>query len=221
MVILLFSPFANTMISARGLQFSYQPSQVFKYPDIQCNVGETLLVQGASGCGKSTLLHLLAGLMKPSSGSVIVNGTDLCQLNNKKLDVFRGKEIGIITQRFHFIESVSVEDNIRAAGYFSGKPVDEAFLKAIILSLKINTLMDRKPLDLSIGEQQRVCIARAVVNRPSLLLADEPTSSLDDKNCQEVARILSSLAKESGAALIIVTHDERLKRIFPHQITLT
>lgn len=208
------------MISATGLQFSYQPSHVFKYPDIQCTVGETLLVQGASGCGKSTLLHLLAGLIKPSTGSVILNGTDLCQLNNKKLDVFRGKEIGIITQRFHFIESVSVEDNIRSAGYFSGKPVDEAFLKAIIQSLKISTLMDRKPLDLSIGEQQRVSIARAVVNCPSLLLADEPTSSLDDNNCQEVARILSGLAKESGAALIIVTHDERLKRLFPHQITL-
>jgi ABC-type lipoprotein export system ATPase subunit len=209
------------MVSAKGLQFSYQPSQVFTYPDIQCDTGESLLVQGASGCGKSTLLHLLAGLLKPTMGNVIIKGIDLHHLNDRKLDTFRGKEIGIITQRFHFIESISVEDNIRAAGYFSGKPIDEQFLKSIIDSLKINGLMKIKPLDLSIGEQQRVSIARAVVNRPSLLLADEPTSSLDDRNCHEVAQILTSLAKDSGASLIIVTHDERLKRKYPHQISLT
>lgn len=209
------------MISAKGLQFSYQPSQVFKYPDIQCGAGESLLIQGASGCGKSTLLHLLAGLIKPNKGNVFIKGTDLHHLDNRHRDIFRGKEIGIITQRFHFIESISVEDNIRAAGYFSGKQLDEQFMTSIIHSLKINGLMKRKPLDLSIGEQQRVSIARAVVNRPSLLLADEPTSSLDDRNCHEVAQILASLAKDSGAALIIVTHDERLKKVFPHQISLT
>jgi putative ABC transport system ATP-binding protein len=209
------------MIKIQGLTFNYKGGKIFHYPDFRCTKGEALLIKGKSGCGKTTLLHLIAGILQPQSGDVVIDGTSLSTLKGVAADQFRGQHIGFILQRFHFIDAISVEDNIRAAAYFSGKKVDDNYLLQLSKTLGIKDLLSRKPKSLSLGEQQRVSIARAVINRPSIVLADEPTSSLDDDNCMEVVQLLKDTATQNESALIVVTHDERLKKVFTHQISLT
>lgn len=209
------------MIQTQGLTFNYQGGKIFQYPDFRCAKGEALLIKGKSGCGKTTLLHLIAGILQPQSGIVTINDTQLTSLRGATADQYRGQHVGFILQRFHFIDAISVEDNIRAAAFFSGKKVDDNYLLQLSKILGIKDLLSRKPKSLSLGEQQRVSIARAVINRPSIVLADEPTSSLDDDNCMEVIQLLKDTATQNESALIVVTHDERLKKVFPKQISLT
>lgn len=213
--------FDLSMIQTTNLQYAYSKKMAFQFPDISCEAGEKLLIKGKSGCGKTTLLHLLAGLLTPSKGSVNIRGNILSELSEKEKDQFRGKHIGLISQRFHFINAISVEDNIRAAAYFSGKSIDANKLLQITDFLSIKHLLSRKTTSLSIGEQQRVCIARSIINAPAVLLADEPTSSLDDDNCREVIHILETLCDQHGTALVVVTHDHRLDEYFDHTIQLS
>jgi len=209
------------MIQTTNLQFSYSKKSTFQFPDIHCEAGGKLLIRGKSGCGKTTLLHLLAGILTPSQGAVNIKGKSLSELSEQERDQFRGAHIGLIPQRFHFINSISVEDNIRAAAYFSGKSIDANKLLQITDFLSIKHLLSRKPANLSPGEQQRVCIARAIINAPAVLLADEPTSSLDDDNCREVIQLLETLCHQQGTALVVVTHDHRLDAYFDHPIRLS
>jgi putative ABC transport system ATP-binding protein len=137
------------------------------------------------------------------------------------LDAFRGKHIGIIFQQSHLIKSLNVEENLEAAQYLSGEKQNSEKVKTILERLNLGAKLKAKPSKLSQGEQQRVAIARALVNSPQLILADEPTSSLDDINCTEVVNLLLEQSKESGATLIIVTHDGRLKSMFENKIELT
>jgi ABC-type lipoprotein export system ATPase subunit len=208
------------MIHTHHLEYSYSSPQVFHYPDLCCSGGEKLLIKGKSGCGKTTLLHLLSGVLTPSAGSIVVDGTDITSLSESARDAFRGQNIGIVPQRFHFIQSISIEDNIRASAFFSGKSIDANKLLQITDYLGIKKILSRKPAQLSPGEQQRVCVARAIIHSPKILLADEPTSSLDDDNCSEVIRLLDGLASEFQTALIVVTHDQRLETYFDRQIHL-
>lgn len=209
------------MIKTSALQFSYQPGRSFRYPDLECPGGGKLLIKGKSGCGKTTLLHLLSGVLKPGSGTVAVNSTDLSSLNGKAMDHFRGQYIGLIPQRFHFIPSVSVEDNIRLPAYFSDKTLAANRLLELCDQLSIRGLLGRKPGLLSPGEQQRVAIARALAHAPSVVLADEPTSSLDDDNAREVLRLLEQACQMQQTALIVVTHDNRLESHFTEIIQLS
>jgi putative ABC transport system ATP-binding protein len=142
-------------------------------------------------------------------------------LSEYKLDAFRGKNIGIIFQQSHLIKSLNVEENLEAAQYLSGEKQNTDKVKTILERLNLGAKLKAKPSKLSQGEQQRVAIARALVNSPQLILADEPTSSLDDINCTEVVNLLLEQSKESGATLIIVTHDGRLKSMFENKIELT
>lgn len=203
-----------------NLSFSYNNQANFDFPNLVCNASETLLITGNSGKGKTTLLHLLAGLLLPKTGEIIIDETNICKLSDKKLDAFRGKNIGLILQQSHFIASLNVLENIVLASWLATgkKATDKA--KKLLVELDLQNQMYKLPSQLSIGQQQRVSIARALINEPKLLLADEPTSSLDDENARIVAHLLQKLAKEYNAALVIVTHDQRLKEKFTNQINL-
>jgi putative ABC transport system ATP-binding protein len=208
------------MIHSKALNFCYGTNQSFDFPDITCSQGEHLLILGQSGCGKTTLLHLMAGLLRPVKGVIKVGTTDLSNLSEQQLDTFRGNNIGIVFQQSHLIKALTVEENLQAAQYLSGNSQDTNSIKTLLAKLNLEQKLKSKPHHLSIGEQQRVSIARALINDPLLILADEPTSSLDDKNCNEVIDLLLSQSKASNASLIIVTHDVRLKQRFEHQILL-
>jgi putative ABC transport system ATP-binding protein len=208
------------MIAIQGLRFQYPQGPSFSFPDFRCDAGEHLLILGESGRGKTTLLHLLAGLIKPTGGEIMINNTDTAKLSNAALDRFRGQHIGIIFQTAHFVESLSVIDNLMLSPFLSGKNASREAALTALKRLNIEQKASNKPRNLSVGEQQRVAIARAVFHQPAVILADEPTSALDDHNAQEVLKMLEEQAKLSGAALIIVTHDKRLKDHFSKQITL-
>ena len=209
------------MITTHNLIFSYSDTQKFHFPDINCPNGQTLLITGNSGTGKTTLLHLLGGLLKPSEGSIQINKQDVLSLNAAQLDAFRGASIGMILQKSFFIEALSVLDNVVLASWIANKEKNKEKALSILDNLGLKDHVHKLPSQLSIGQQQRVNIARALINNPSVILADEPTSSLDDENALIVARLLSNLAETYQSSLIIVTHDQRLKTLFNHQITLS
>ena len=208
------------MLNASGIRFSYGEEQSFDFPSITCQQGKPLLILGESGKGKTTLLHLLGGILKAQSGSIVVGETDLCSLSTQQLDRFRGKHIGLIFQVSHFVSSLSVKENLLMAQYLAGEPKDGKKVEALLQDMGLADKFSQKPFRLSQGQQQRVAIARALVNKPKLILADEPTSSLDDSNCFRVIDILEQQAAEIEAALVIVTHDHRLTEKFPHQLLL-
>ncbi|MES2486696.1 MAG: ATP-binding cassette domain-containing protein [Bacteroidota bacterium] len=208
------------MISTKSLHFSYGKGTYFNFPDINAPKGESLLITGGSGKGKTTLLHLLGGLLRPKSGEVIIEDTNIATLSEKKLDHFRGKNIGLVLQQSYFVASLTVLENVVLASWLANGKQATDKAKQLLEQLGLKDQMQKLPSQLSIGQQQRVSIARALINEPKLLLADEPTSSLDDENAVTVADMLSTLAKQFGTALVIVTHDQRLKDRFPNQISL-
>jgi len=208
------------MLKTQGLTFSYSSDQSFIFPDLQSDPQHPLLILGASGQGKTTLLHLLAGLLRPESGTIFIGDTDITQLSTHALDTFRGKNIGLIFQEAHFAASLNVKENLLMAQYFAGVKQQPDRVVQILDRLSLGEKLDQKTYRLSIGQQQRVAIARALINQPQLILADEPTSSLDDPNCYQVVELLEEQALEANATLVIVTHDKRLKDRFPRSITL-
>lgn len=209
------------MIRTKDLRFSYGKGTAFNFPDIKSGNGETLLITGGSGKGKTTLLHLLGGLLRPESGEIYIEDTNIAGLSENKLDHFRGKNVGLILQQSYFVASLTVLENVVLASWLAtGKEATEK-AKQLLGHLDLQDQLHKLPSRLSIGQQQRVSIARAIINEPKLLLADEPTSSLDDDNAFKVADMLSSLAKEYNTALVIVTHDQRLKDRFANQISLS
>jgi lipoprotein-releasing system ATP-binding protein len=208
------------MLETKNLSFFYNKDTQFSFPELKCNSSETLLITGNSGKGKTTLLHLLAGLLRPKKGEIILENTNIALLSERELDQFRGKNIGLILQQSHFIASLSVIENVVLASWLAtGKKAIQKAEK-LLEELDLVNQKHKLPSQLSIGQQQRVSIARALINQPKLLLADEPTSSLDDENAIVVANLLEKLAKEYKAALVIVTHDKRLKDKFSNQLNL-
>jgi len=208
------------MISTKNLRFSYSKDQEFIFPDLYCEAGSTLLITGDSGKGKTTYLHLLAGLLQPKSGEIIIDNTDLVSLSEKKTDRYRGKNIGVVFQKSYFIAALTVLENLQMASWLATGEKHTKRAKKLLEQLGIENQASKLPAQLSIGQQQRVSIARALMNEPKVLLADEPTSSLDDKNAANVIELLTSLSKEYKAALLIVTHDNRIKEKFINKITL-
>lgn len=207
------------MIKTESLKFSYDGKKYFDFPDINLDSGENLLIVGNSGIGKTTLLHLLAGILKPESGSINISGTDISKFSDTELDKFRGDNIGIVFQKPHFISSLTINENLKLAKYLSpSKTSGDA--KKILESLDIKDKYQQKPNQLSEGEKQRASIALALINSPSLILADEPTSSLDDFNCDNVIKLLKTQAKDHKAQLIVITHDARLKKHFKNNLNL-
>lgn len=208
------------MIYTKDLTFSFNESTQFFFPDIKSSSSEALLITGSSGKGKTTLLHLLGGLLRPKSGSVSIEDTTITSLSEKELDRFRGKNIGLVLQQSHFVVALNVLENVVLASWLATGKKAVAKAKSLLKELDLEDQMYKLPSDLSVGQQQRVSIARALINEPKLLLADEPTSSLDDENAERVADLLAHLSKEYNASLIIVTHDQRLKDKFSNQLNL-
>lgn len=208
------------MLSTENLSHSYKGGQSFNFPDIQCHQGNTLLILGSSGVGKTTLLHILAGILPPAAGEIFIDGTSLYKLGANALDTFRGQNIGMVFQKPHFVQAVNAKENLILAKSMSGQKVDHKRIDALLDALHIGHRSTAKTFQMSQGEQQRLSIARALVTKPKLILADEPTSALDDDNCQEVVKLLQHQASVVGAALVIVTHDSRLKDLFSDHIQL-
>lgn len=207
------------MLLSKSIYFKYGNLPPFNLPDLHLNPGDELLVIGKSGSGKTTLLHILGGLLKPQSGEVIVDGTNIYSLRGNALDKFRGEKIGIVFQKPHILSALTVMENLQIANFFVGKNTGEAIER----NLKELGIWDKKSAKLetlSEGEAQRVSIARALANEPKVILADEPTASLDDDNAENVIRLLKIQAKRLGAILIVVTHDQRVKNHIANQLTI-
>ena len=207
------------MIKTKEVKFNYDNQVFFDFPDIKLKSGENLLIIGNSVIGKTTLLHLLAGLLKLNSGSIELFGKVLRKLSSYQLDRFRKNNIGIIFQRPHFVNSLTVKENLQLAQYIADKK-DNNRIESILKNLNILDKSNKITNQLSQGEKQRASIALAIVNSPKLILADEPTSSLDDSNCSNVIKLLKKQATEFGAQLIVITHDSRLKKHFKKSIEL-
>ena len=206
------------MLETKNLRFKYDNDSELSFPDIKTSK-ENLLILGASGVGKTTFLHLLSGLLKPLEGEIDLIGTPISKLTMSEMDRFRGKNIGIVFQKPHFINSLTVKENLQLAQYIS-KKIDKTRINSLLESLGIEDKANKKTLNLSQGEKQRVSIALAIVNSPKLILADEPTSSLDDLNCDKVINLLKDQAATYTAKLIIITHDYRLKKHFKNTLSL-
>lgn len=178
------------------------------------------LVLGASGSGKSTLLHLIAGLISPSEGQITVSGQRFSDLSGRERDAFRGRHLGIVLQNLHLIGALSLRDNLRLAQSLAGRAIEPDWIAQLLDQVGLISLARQKPEMLSHGERQRAAIARALVNRPTLLLADEPTSALDDDNAHNVMELLLRQATLSGATLIVATHDQRIAPHFDDRLVL-
>jgi lipoprotein-releasing system ATP-binding protein len=208
------------MIQSAHVQFSYDENSSFRFPDIRCEKAESLLLLGSSGKGKTTLLHILAGLLTPTAGTVTIAGEEIISMSRRSRDDFRGKHMGIIFQSAHFIASLSALDNLLMVPYLCGKGLKRNEALALMKRLGIDHHASKSPHQMSVGEQQRLAIARAISHRPEVIFADEPTSALDDANTREVIALLREEAALAGSALLIVTHDARLKAAFKQCIEL-
>lgn len=209
------------MIATKQVVFSYEKQAPISFPDLSCASGETLLITGKSGSGKTTLLHLLSGLLPVTSGNIQIQETDITQLNSSEMDAFRGKNIGIVFQQSYFVEALSVSENLELAVWLGKGNQSQNNIPLLLEELQLENHAHKKPYQLSLGQQQRLSIARALVNQPSVILADEPTAALDDENALIVAKLLQKMAQSTEAALLIVTHDNRLKQMFNRIVELS
>lgn len=209
-----------SMLQTRDLSFAYNSRNKFYFPDINLESGDHLLIVGKSGIGKTTLLHLLAGILKSNQGEISIENSTLSSMSSRELDHFRGKYIGLVFQRPHFIQSLTLKENMLLIQHLAGMKQNEEKIITLLERLDLLHKIDEKPQKLSIGQQQRANIAMALLNQTKLLLADEPTSSLDDENCDVVIELLKEQSHLSGANLVVITHDNRLKSHFNNRIEL-
>ncbi len=172
--------------------------------------GEFVAIIGPSGSGKSTLLHILGGVDTPTSGSVVIDGTDISRLDETALAIFRRRQIGLIYQFYNLIPILTVEENMTLPLLLDGKKPDKAVIKELSKTLGLSQRMTFLPNQLSGGQQQRVSIGRALINNPALMLADEPTGNLDSRNSHEIIALLRRFNREHGQTVIIITHDESI-----------
>lgn len=213
-----------TALSIRGLKFRYEDGEARSWTvdvsHLDLAPGEQVLLTGGSGRGKSTLLHLVAGLIDPKEGGVLVAGTDITALHGAKRDLFRGSKIGMIFQTFNLLHGFTALENVMAALMFSTIPAAEHASRAEKLLKHLG--IDRVGADpdrLSVGQQQRVAVARAVACDPVLVLADEPTASLDPENSAKAIELIQSVCREKNAALLCVSHDPEMKSRFARRAT--
>jgi putative ABC transport system ATP-binding protein len=205
------------MLQISGLIYRYPNAtdNQLSVPAFSLAKGGHAIVLGPSGCGNSTLLHLLAAILTPQQGEVRVAGVDLRTLSPRAADAWRGSNVGFLPQKLALIPSLTVHENLLMAAYANGRAADVARANTVLHALGLDDKANAKPHQLSQGQQQRVAIARALFNRPSLLLADEPTANLDDDACAAAIGLLTAQAAENGASLVIATHDARVLAALP------
>ncbi len=208
------------MLSAKGLAIGRDGRVLLRFTDFALHAKEQCLVSGKSGCGKSTLLLTLAGMIAPMKGDIVIDGKTINNLPESERDAYRGTHIGIVFQSLHLMPFLSVQDNLKLAFYSAGLPVKEDRVEKVLEKLELSKFKNRMPHTLSQGQAQRVSIGRAVVHSPKLILADEPTSSLDDENCERVMALIQELAVDAGSALIVSTHDNRIAGRFERRLML-
>lgn len=182
--------------------------------------GEFVAIVGASGSGKSTLLHLLGGVDRPTSGKVYINDVDIYKLKTDKLAVFRRKKIGLIYQFYNLLPILNVEENIKLPCLLDRDKVDEQYYEDILKVLKLSDRLKHLPNQLSGGQQQRVSIGRALINRPAIILADEPTGNLDSKSSEEIMELLKTSNKKYNQTLVIITHSLEIAKTANRIITI-
>ncbi len=178
--------------------------------DLTVSKGEFVAIVGASGSGKSTLLHILGSVDKPTSGKVIIDGTDLSKLNATQAAIFRRRKVGLVYQFYNLIPTLTVRKNILMPLALDKKKPSEEYFEKIVVSLGISDRLDALPNELSGGQQQRVAIARSLIYRPALLLADEPTGNLDQKNSREIIDLLKLSNRNLEQTILLITHDEKV-----------
>jgi putative ABC transport system ATP-binding protein len=206
------------MITTRGLAYQYPNGARLAFPDVDVPQGAVLLLSGPSGCGKSTWLALVAALVAPTDGSIVVADQTLDALKSVAADAWRAKAIGFLPQKLHLSAALSVYQNLAMAQWAAGQAEDAERIHAALQSLGIDDLALRKPGQLSGGQAQRVALARSVLLKPQVVLADEPTASLDDEAAADAVGLLLSTAKVQGATLVIATHDARVAALIPSNI---
>src|SRR5215218_10225288 len=182
--------------------------------------GEQVALVGGSGTGKTTLLHLIAGILTPDSGRIVISGVDVPQLAEAQRDVFRGHSIGYVFQTHHLLGGFTALENVLLGMSFTGRPHDPKWARHLLEEVGLSDRLNYKPEKLSVGQQQRVAVARALANRPKLVLADEPTGALDPKNAQAVLELIRKLCGEVGAGLLLVSHDPQITAQLPRAVSL-
>lgn len=211
-----------TLLKASGIKKSYHKLPVLKGIDLQIEEGEIVAIVGASGAGKSTLLHILGTLDQPDEGNVVIQGQDVFSQNSNTLAAFRNKSIGFVFQFHNLLPEFSALENVMIPGLICDKDAKKIKQRAIDLldMLGLRSRLDHKPAELSGGEQQRTAVARALINAPALLLADEPSGNLDSKNAVELHNLFFQLRKELNQTFIVVTHNMELSRMADRRIEI-
>jgi putative ABC transport system ATP-binding protein len=194
--------------------------EALKDVNLAVNKGEFVAIVGASGSGKSTLLHLLGGLDRPTSGKVVIDGESIYDYKEEKLAIFRRRKIGFIFQFFNLIPVLDLEENIALPALLDNENIDKKYLNEIIELLGLTDRISHLPSELSGGQQQRVSIGRALLNKPSIILADEPTGNLDSKNSKEVIELLKFTSRKYNQTLILITHDINIASMADRVITI-
>ncbi|MDT8392963.1 MAG: ABC transporter ATP-binding protein [Bacteroidales bacterium] len=210
------------MIKAEDIHKSYGSLEVLKGISLEINKGEIISIVGASGAGKSTLLHIVGTLDKADRGQLMINGLEVSSLNEKKLSAFRNKEIGFVFQFHHLLPEFTALENVCIPAYIAGHSKKEAVKKAgsLLEYLQLSDRMEHKPSALSGGEQQRVAVARALINKPAVVLADEPSGNLDSANSLELHKLFLNLRKEFDQTFVIVTHNMELASMADRQFLI-
>lgn len=208
-------------IKIRDLKFAYEESHpILHIPSLDVKAGEFVFLYGPSGSGKSTLLELLAGVLKSSSGELSIGASDLCKLSISELDQFRAENIGYIFQNFNLIPYLSVSENIQLPSLFQKELSAPAEIQSLVSQLGLWDHLNKPVSQLSVGQQQRVAVARALVKKPKLILADEPTSALDYNHREKFLKLLFELCKKQGTTVLFVSHDLTMEKLFDRSVSL-
>ena len=203
------------MIETRALRYDYPRGPSLAFPDLDVPQGATLLLRGNSGAGKSTWLALAAGLLTASAGEVAVAGQPLSALSRTARDGWRARHLGFLPQKLHLSDALSVERNLALAFYAAGLPMNRNAVRRVLEQLGVAELAGRRPSQLSGGQAQRVALARSILMEPKVILADEPTASLDDEAARAGLKLLENCAFRCNATLVIATHDRRVQEALP------
>jgi len=208
------------VIEIKDMEAGYNTIPKVRIKNLVVEKGTSCLIRGESGSGKTTLLNAISGLIKPIKGQIQINQTDLSTIRDEKLDQWRGEKIGFVFQTLHLVKPLTVMENILLGAYAAGKPQSKEWAEHLLEETGLKDFGNKRAHGISQGQAQRVAIARALMNKPALILADEPTSSLDNKSTEQVVTLLTSLSKEYGSTLIVTSHDNRITASFDQLLEL-